>query len=106
MSKLNTTKVLVKTILEEVEEARNSDMRLYFEVCKRLNAHALEYPFAHVILRLEALHLPPFESVRRTRQKVQAEYPNLSANDEVSLYRAENEAEYRDFARGAKVYEG
>ena len=102
MSKLNSIKDLVKTILEENEGARNSDMRLYYEVCKRINKSALESPFAYVILRLEALRLPPFESVRRTRQKVQAECPHLSANDEVSQMRAENEEEYRKFARTGK----
>lgn len=102
MSKLNTIKALVKTVLEENERARNSDMLLYYEVCKRINKSALESPFAYVILRLEALRLPPFESVRRARQKVQAEYPHLSANDDVALMRAENEAEYRDFARTGK----
>ena len=100
MSKLNSTKALVKTILEENENTRNSDMLLYYEVCKRLNASALESPFAYVILRLESLRLPPFESVRRARQKVQEECPHLCANYGVSSFRAENEAEYRDFARG------
>lgn len=41
-----------------------------------------------------------FESVRRTRQKVQAECPWLAACPKVGEYRAENEQAYREFARG------
>ena len=100
MSRLNNTKALVKSILETVPEARSSDMRLYYEVCNKINNHALDAPFGGVILRLDKLHLPPFESVRRSRQKVQQEYPGLAASPEVEIFRAANEEEYREFARG------
>lgn len=98
--KLNTTKALVKSILENNKETRNSDMLLYYEICKTLNKSALEAPFAFVILKLDKLKIPPFESVRRSRQKIQAECPWLAASDDVELFRAENEEAYRDFARG------
>lgn len=98
--RLNTTKALVRSILEQCPDARNSDMRLYYEVCNTLNKNVLEAPFAFVILKLDRFNLPPFESVRRARQKVQAEYPWLAASDEVELFRAENEEAYREFARG------
>jgi hypothetical protein len=42
----------------------------------------------------------PFESVRRTRQKLQATYPHLSASEVVKAYRIKNETVYREFARG------
>lgn len=99
MMKLNTTKALVKEILEENEHTRNSDMLLYYEVCSRLNPDALDDSFGCVILHLDALHLPPFESIRRSRQKVQAECPWLAASEEVALFRAENEDAYKNFAR-------
>lgn len=100
MSRLKNTKALVKSILEKVPETRSSDMRLYYEVCNRINAHILDCPFGGVILMLEKLHLPPFESVRRSRQKVQSECPWLAASDEVQTFRNENEEVYREFARG------
>lgn len=43
---------------------------------------------------------PPFESVRRTRQKVQEKYPDLAASEEVEAGRELNETAYREFARG------
>lgn len=98
--KLRNIKALVKTILEENDNTRSSDMLLYFEVCRALNDKALEYPFGGVILKLDKFNLPPFESVRRSRQKVQEQHPELAANDVVQVFRAENEEEYREFARG------
>lgn len=97
---LKNTKALVKSILEQNKEARSSDMRLYYEVCNSINRQALDEPFSEVIMSLDQLCLPPFESVRRSRQKVQAECPHLAASPEVEIFRAENEQTYRDFARG------
>lgn len=99
MEKLRNTKELVKAILENNKEARSSDMLLYYEICKIKNKHVLEAPFGGVILKLDRLHLPPFESVRRSRQKIQAECPWLAASEDVELFRAENEEVYREFAR-------
>jgi hypothetical protein len=99
MSRLKSTKELVKTILEQDEKSRDSDMRLYFEVCNRINPSALDAPFCVVIMNLDSLSLPPFESVRRSRQKIQAECPHLSASPEIQTFRAENEESYREFAR-------
>ncbi len=98
--KLRNTKALVKSILEQNEATRNSDMILYYEVCRHLNKAALLVDFGWAITHLEELKLPPFESVRRSRQKVQEECPYLAADDMVQVYRAENEQEYIDFARG------
>ena len=97
--KLKNTKELVKSILENNEKTRDSDMLLYYEVCKIKNEAVLDAPFGGIILMLDKCNLPPFESVRRSRQKVQAECPWLAASPEVELFRAENEEAYRDFAR-------
>jgi len=43
--------------------------------------------------------LPGFETIRRARQKLQAEFPELKADKAVEAMRAELETEYRDFAR-------
>lgn len=97
--KLKNIKALVEHILKNVPATRSSDMRLYYEVCSCANPGALEECFGDVIMNLDSLNLPPFESVRRSRQKVQAEHPELAADDVVQVFRAENEQEYRDFAR-------
>lgn len=97
-NKLYETKALVKQILEADERARNSDNELYLQVCRVLNPLAFSVPFAEVISNLDRYGLPPFETVRRTRQKIQQEHPELRPCDEVALFRAENEEIYKEFA--------
>lgn len=96
--RLFEVKALVKEVLEENEKARNSDNILYVQVCYMLNPSVARLPFGEVMVRLDAYGLPPFESVRRTRQKIQAERPDLRPCDEVELFRAENETAYKEFA--------
>lgn len=103
MQDLKSTAMIVKQILIEDEYARSSDMYLYLQVCKRLNPSALFKPFMAVVARLKDHNLPPFETVRRARQKIQAKCPELSAVDEVEDARAELETEYRNFARGDAI---
>ena len=104
MTALNTTKWLVKAILEADERTRNSDSFLYFKVIEYIEQEKgepmLGMTVDHFLTHINELPVPPFESVRRTRQKVQAEFPHLAACDKVAEYRAENEEAYREFARG------
>lgn len=103
MKDLNTIKALVKAILEKDTMARNSDSYLYFRVIQTIAIkHDIDLDKVTVLAflcNMKQYPFPPFESVRRTRQKVQAEYPYLSASAEVEEYRAENEEAYREFAR-------
>ena len=102
-TELKNTKALVKTILEEDQRARNSDSFLYFQVLKKLGKERdFDLDFVSVtafLLNMAEWGFPPFESVRRARQKIQAEYPELSANKKVAEQRAENEQAFRQFAR-------
>lgn len=99
MKQIKKTSDLVKEILEEVPEARNSDMYLYYMVCLKINTKVLGFPFSQVILNLKAFNLPPFESVRRSRQKIQQYYPELAGTDEVEATRIINEGIVRNYAR-------
>lgn len=98
----NTT-ALVKAILEEDPMARNSDSFLYFKVLGKLgHEKGLDLDYVSVtvfLLNMAEWGFPPFESVRRARQKLQAEFPELAANREVAAQRAENERAFRQFAR-------
>ena len=96
--RLYEVKALVKEVLEENVKARNSDNILYAHICYMLNPSVTKKPFGEVVVSLDAYGLPPFESVRRTRQKLQAERPDLRPCDEVELFRAENETAYKEFA--------
>ena len=105
-SELITTTALVKEILLQDEKARNSDSFLYFRV---LGVLALEkeidinrIPITAFLLNMAEWGFPPFESVRRTRQKLQAAFPELEANKTVAAFRSENEKEFREFARSVE----
>ncbi len=94
---------LVKSILEQEQRARNSDSFLYLRVLKHIESEQREklcgVTVFDFLLNLQGKVYPCFESVRRARQKIQREYPELAASEEVQAYRAENEAEVRAYAR-------
>jgi hypothetical protein len=54
---------------------------------------------ASFLLDMDKLDIPGFETVRRTRQKIQASYPELAACDKVAGMRMVNETEFRQYAR-------
>ena len=96
---LNQTLVMVKDILTHYPMARDSDMYLYLRIVKRVNPSAAGMKFEDVILNLNDLGLPCFETVRRTRQKVQAENPGLKGSEKVRSLRSINEEIHKEFAR-------
>ena len=104
MDNLRNTKNLVRTALETSLKARNSDNYLYYLVCKAImqprgvNIDTLS--FKEGLLHREQYNLPNYETVRRTRQKIQQEDPALAATAEVEAERAIREEAFREFARG------
>ena len=104
MSELKNVTKIVRSILEEDKQARNSDSVLYLKVLetiaekKGLNLYAFSVPY--FLDNMKFYGFPPFESVRRTRQKIQQHYPELSADGRVAEMRLVKEEEYRDYARG------
>ena len=104
MKNLQNTKALVQSILERDQRARSSDYFLYFVVIKTIaekrSIDLKQIPVTDFLLSMERSSVfPPFESVRRSRQKVQAECPWLAACQKVGECRAESEEIYREFAR-------
>ena len=95
---------LVVQILEQYPATRNSDSLLYLEVIERIGKGNSKKPIDEILLGLEELGLPCFETVRRTRQKIQAERIDLQATERVQDYRAEREIEFREFF-GAKCHD-
>lgn len=96
---LNQTLLLVKDILIKHPSARDSDMYLYLKVMERLNPAAIDKPFYEVILNLKALGLPCFETVRRSRQRVQEKFTDLKGSEKVRSLRSINEEVFKEFAR-------
>ena len=104
MENLKNTTELVKAILKKDKQARNSDSYLYWKVISHradqigVNLHGLSVPT--FLLNGAEMGFVGFETVRRTRQKVQQHHPELCACESVEGFRAENEMEFRAFARG------
>jgi hypothetical protein len=103
MKDLKTTTALVHSILEEDEKARNSDSYLYLRVLNTVaDKEHINLNEIHVIdflLNLSKSPFPPFESVRRTRQKLQEKLPHLAPCKAVEELRAENEVAFLEYAR-------
>ncbi len=97
---LNQTMSMVKDILTHYPIARDSDTYLYLRVVKKLNPDCLNKPFVDVISNLSELGLPCFETVRRSRQKIQQDHPALRGSEKYEKFRADNEEIFKEFARG------
>ena len=104
MNDLKTTTKLVKAILEEDEQARNSDSFLYFKVIKhearQKGIDLRDLSVAAFLLGMNVYGFTKFETVRRTRQKIQATYPELAACEKVAGMRMIEETNFRQYARG------
>lgn len=102
LTELKTTSDIVKDVLENIPETRNSDDRLYQFVCALINVDALKKPFVEVMANRKELGLPAFETVRRTRQKIQELHPELAGCDKVEGYRKLNEEAFKEYAKEMK----
>lgn len=102
MENLKTVSALVKNILERDHKARNTDNYLYLKVLEHysetrgINIRTMTVPV--FLKELDNNRFPGFETVRRSRQKVQATYPDLAPNEIVGKRRSKNEIVYREFA--------
>lgn len=103
-NELLTTQALVLEILKASPRARNSDNYLLYAVYATVGKrHGIDIDKMSVptfFLHLKEYGFPSPETVRRTRQKLQAAYPELAGDEQVEGYRAYNEEKYRDYARG------
>ena len=96
MMKIDSVKDLVYMTLRAEPATRNSDRALIYSIYKKFGVNAGE-SFEDVLFNED---LPSFETIRRARQKAQADFPNLRADEAVEAFRAERESEFRELARG------
>ena len=96
---IETTERIVKKILIKDKKARNSDNYLYIKVIKYLNNGAEERPFNEVMINLKKMGLPCYETVSRTRRRIQAEHPELWSDATIKRYREEAEKDFEDYSR-------
>ena len=77
MKDLKELKELVRETLKTQEETRDSDFKLVCWVYFRLKPDIVERKFWEVMWFHENYGLPSFETIRRTRQKLQHDNPEL-----------------------------
>lgn len=102
MKTLKTIENRVLAVLKEYPEARNDDMKLYLLVSEACiyDTHGIgDFRFEDVMSNYKAYGIPCFESIRRTRQKIQAKYPELGCSPEVRRARHKMQRVYFDYAK-------
>ena len=99
MRYLKTIERKVRTILAQNEDARNDDMVLYLVLCNACLKDAGALPFAEIMTQYKYLGLPSFESVSRTRRKLQAQHPELTGSRPVRKKRSAGEHDHRRYAK-------
>ena len=87
-------KSIVETILENHSDARDSDFRLYGWICANLKPEVMDLPFKQVLWKHKELDLPSFDTIQRTRQKLQHDKPELRG--EAYNKRMEKQSEYKN----------
>ncbi len=86
---------MVERILIADAGARDDDHYLYCKVVEEIDPKLLNTPF---IVAFTNPRIPKFESVRRVRQKLQAENEELAASADTECARELKEEEFRGFA--------
>lgn len=102
MNDLKAVSAIVKNILADSVQARNNDNVLYLmvlnHVSNRNNIDIQSMTVPVFLLKMKDYGLPGFETVRRSRQKVQADNPELEGTESMRRKRTKQEAVYRAFA--------
>ena len=68
---------IVEKILKEHPVTRDDDNKLFVWVCSELKPDVMGKPFGKVMFYAHDLGLPSFETIRRTRQKLQEKKTSL-----------------------------
>ena len=76
MAKKDITEI-VRKVLTDHKDARDSDFRVIGWVIKLVRPEVMSMSFADALWKYKELNLPSFETIRRTRQKLQADNPEL-----------------------------
>lgn len=98
MRRLREIQPLVEYQLTNNKATRADDSLLYSKVCEMIDSDISLMPFATVLENRAHFGIPGFETVRRARQKLQAERVNLRPPKAVEAMRAEAEKEFFEYA--------
>lgn len=100
---IKTTQEIVEGVLTDCRAARNSDNVLCFKVyqmlLERQGIDITKLSAAMLFLNMKNYGLPSTETIRRSRQKIQASNIWLRADKDVTVARQETEEAFRKYAR-------
>lgn len=85
---------IVKKVLTDHKDARDSDFRTIGWVILQTNPDLLGMKLGKVLWEHKELSVPSFESIRRARQKIQHDHPELRG--ETYNKRMAKQSEYKD----------
>lgn len=108
MKNLLRVSSVVKEVLTDIPETRNSDYFLYLKVLERYAAeqgspNPKDLTVAYFLCNAKKLKFPYFETVRRARQKIQERCPELQACTEIREVREAKEEVFYNYAIGGAV---
>ena len=95
---LKTVKKMVEKLLKENLILRGDDDLLFCEICRQIKPETQLMSVCEFFLMRKKMGLPSFESVRRSRQKVQEEHPELKLCERVQESRKRQEEKFYNFA--------
>ena len=87
-------KKLVTWALKRYPDARDDDFHLYGYCVKAIKPDVMRLSFSEVMWRHKELGIPSFDTIQRTRQKLQHDHPELRG--EAYKARMEKAEEYRE----------
>lgn len=99
---IRDTHKVVKAMLENHPETRSSDgclcYMVYKEIGKKNGVDVDKIPIQQFFLHMRELGFLATETIRRTRQKIQAENKELAGTEWVECHRTMLEDVYKDYA--------
>ena len=98
MDELKKTSHIVLKLLREDVLTRKDDNYLIKKEHETIIPGASDMTLNQVLGLITQKQLPGFECIRRTRQKMQETYPELT-DATTMIHRLDKEQEYREFAR-------
>jgi L-fucose isomerase-like protein len=102
MDTLNKMKEKITYLLEKYPKLRDDDFLLIGAVYSQFYNVENSDSFLEIMKHHDERHLPSFESIRRTRQKVQEERLDLCSSKAKQLEKEKSFARYYDFAKQKK----
>ena len=91
---MNDVTEVVRNVLTDHKETRDSDFKLICWVYQTIKPDVMSMPFSKVMWNHKDYDLPSFETIRRTRQKLQHDCPDLRG--EMYVKRINKQVEYID----------